>query len=114
MMDVLSGVLSGSGMLTEVHSPYQTDQKSRSGHFFLALNIEAFGPLASFEARMEQMIAEVKGVPTAPGYEEILYPGELEARNEARHLAEGLDLLAKSWSDLKEQADRLGVGWPKG
>ncbi len=92
MMDVLSGVLSGSGILTEVHSPYKTDKPSRSGHFFLALDIQAFGPLATFEASMEQMIAEVKAVPLAPGFDEILYPGELEARNEARHLREGLDL----------------------
>lgn len=113
MMDVLSGVLSGSGILTEVHSPYQTDRKSRSGHFFLALDIEAFGPRAAFEARMEQMIAEVKAVPRVPGCEEILYPGELEARSEARQQRDGLDLPAKSWSDLGEQAARLGVDWPK-
>jgi len=112
MMDVLSGVLSGSGILTEVHSPYKTDKPSRSGHFCLALNIEAFGPRATFEARMEQMIAELKAVPRAPGYDEILYPGELEARNEARHRRDGLDLPEKSWADLKEQASRLGVAWP--
>ncbi len=113
MIDVLSGVLSGSGILTEVNSPFKTDRPSRSGHFFLALNIEAFGPRATFEARMEQMIAELKAVPLAPGHEEILYPGELEARHEARHLRDGLDLPEKSWSDLRDQAQRLGVDWPK-
>jgi LDH2 family malate/lactate/ureidoglycolate dehydrogenase len=114
MMDVLSGVLSGSGILTEVSSPFKTDKPSRSGHFFLALNIEAFGPLAAFEARMEQMIAELKAVPRAPGFDEILYPGELEARHEARHLREGLELPEKSWADLAAEADRLGVNWARG
>lgn len=111
MMDVLSGVLSGSGILTEVHSPYKTDKPSRSGHFFLALNIEAFGPRATFEARMEQMIQEVKAVPLAPGYKEVLYPGELEARTEATHKRDGLDLPEKSWADLKEEAKKWGVSW---
>lgn len=112
MMDVLSGVLSGSGILTEVSSPYKTDKPSRSGHFFLALNIESFGPLAAFHARMEQMIAEVKAVPLTPGFDEILYPGELEARNEARHARDGLDLPEKTMADLRAEADRLGVTWP--
>jgi LDH2 family malate/lactate/ureidoglycolate dehydrogenase len=113
MMDVLSGVLSGSGVLTEVNSPYKTDKPSRSGHFFLALNVEAFGPRAAFAARMEEMIAEVKAVPLAPGFDEILYPGELEARNEARHACDGLDLPEKTWTDLRAEADKLGVPWPR-
>lgn len=111
MMDVLSGVLSGSGILTEVNSPYKTDKPSRSGHFFLALDIQAFGPLAAFEARMERMIAEVKAVPLAPGFEEILYPGEREARNEAQAAREGIDLAEKSWTDLRAEAAKLGVAW---
>ena len=111
LMDVLSGVLSGSGMLTEVSSPFKTDRPSRCGHFFLALDIAAFGPRAAFEARMEQMIAEVKAVPLAPGHEEILYPGELEARNEARHALEGLELPGQTLADLRAEAERLGVAW---
>jgi LDH2 family malate/lactate/ureidoglycolate dehydrogenase len=113
MMDVLAGVLSGSGILTEVSSPYKTDKPSRCGHFFLALDIEAFGAPQVFEARMEQMIAEVKAVPLAPGFDEILYPGELEARNEARHAREGLKLPEKTVSDLRAEAERLGVPWPR-
>jgi LDH2 family malate/lactate/ureidoglycolate dehydrogenase len=109
---VLAGVLSGSGILTEVNSPYKTDKPSRCGHFFLALDIEAFGPRATFEARMEQMIAEVKAVPLAPGFDEILYPGELEARNEARHARDGLELPEKTVADLRAEAKRLGVPWP--
>jgi LDH2 family malate/lactate/ureidoglycolate dehydrogenase len=112
VMDVLAGVLSGSGILTEVNSPYKTDKPSRCGHFFLALDIEAFGQRATFEARMEQMIAEVKAVPLAPGFDEILYPGELEARNEARHERDGLELPERIVADLRGEAERLGVPWP--
>lgn len=112
MMDVLSGVLSGSGILTEVNSPFMTDKPSRCGHFFLALDIAAFGPRAAFESRMEHMIAELRAVPLAPGFDEILYPGELEARNEARHAREGLELPEKTLADLRQEAERLGTPWP--
>jgi LDH2 family malate/lactate/ureidoglycolate dehydrogenase len=112
LMDVLSGVLSGSGFLTQVNSPFKTDQPSRCGHFLLALDIEAFGPRQAFEARMERMIAEVKAVPLAPEFDEILYPGELEARNEARRAREGIELPEKTAAELRAEAERLGVPWP--
>jgi LDH2 family malate/lactate/ureidoglycolate dehydrogenase len=113
MMDVLAGVLSGSGILAEVSSPFKTDKPSRCGHFFLALDIAAFGPRETFEARMEQMIAGVKAVPLAPGFDEILYPGELEARNEARRAREGLELPHQTVADLRVEAERLGAPWPQ-
>ena len=31
-------------------------------------------------------------MPPAQGFDEVFYPGELEARNEARHLEDGLTL----------------------
>lgn len=112
MMDVLSGVLSGSGILDEVHSPFHTDRASRCGHFALALDIDAFGARSVFHARIEEMIAKLKAVPRAPGCEEILYPGELEARNEVRHAQEGLELPEKTVANLRAEAERLGVEWP--
>lgn len=112
MMDVLAGGLSGSGMLTEVNGPYQSEKRSRSGHFVMALDIAAFGPRDVFEARMEAMIAELKAAPRMEGTDEILYPGELEAKNEARHRRDGLDLPEKSLADLVAEAHRWGVAVP--
>ncbi|MFC0386916.1 Ldh family oxidoreductase [Muricoccus vinaceus] len=114
MMDVLSGVLSGSGILDEVNGPYQAERRSRCGHMVMALNIEAFGPLSRFEARMEEMIASIKSVPLAEGFEEVFYPGEIEARNEARHQAEGLMLPGQTRLDLVRVAGELGVALPEG
>jgi len=113
MMDVLSGALSGSGVLNEVNGPYQAEARSGSGHFVMALDIARFGPLDAFEARIERMIAEIKAVPLADGFEEVFYPGEIEARNEARHLRDGLDVPTKSLRDLAEAAARLGVPAPQ-
>jgi LDH2 family malate/lactate/ureidoglycolate dehydrogenase len=110
MMDVLSGVLSGSGVMTEVNGPYQAEKHSGSGHFVMALDIARFGPLDAFEARVERMIAEIKATPRAEGFDEIFYPGEIEARNEARHLRDGLDLPGKTLADLAQAGAVLGVG----
>ena len=41
--------------------------------------------------------------------DEILYPGELEARSEAKNRAEGLRLPADTLTDLQKRAGEFGV-----
>ena len=108
-VDLLSGVLTGSGFLTDVHSPYKTAEKSNCGHFMLAINIEAFQPLAQFNDRMERFIGEIKSVPPAKGFDEIFYPGEMEARNDARHRRQGLILPEDTLADLRRIAGETGL-----
>jgi LDH2 family malate/lactate/ureidoglycolate dehydrogenase len=109
MVDVLSGVLTGSGFLSAVHSPYRTAEKSNAGHLLIALDIEAFQPLAQFGARMEQYISELKSVPPAKGYDEVYYPGELEAKNDLHNRKEGLQFPADTLADLARIARETGL-----
>jgi LDH2 family malate/lactate/ureidoglycolate dehydrogenase len=110
-MDVLSGVLSGSSFLSAVHGPYETESPSRAGHFFIAMNIEAFQPVADFNSRMEKFIAELKSVPLARGSDEVFYPGEIEARNDARYRKDGLMLPGDTISDLAAIARGFGLSF---
>jgi LDH2 family malate/lactate/ureidoglycolate dehydrogenase len=109
MMDMLSGVLTGSAFGSGVAGPYQTERRSGAGQMMIALNIEAFQPLTEFSDRMEQLIAELKSVPLADGFKEVFYPGELEARNEARNRAEGLTLPEDTIADLRRLAAGFGI-----
>lgn len=109
VVDLLSGVLRGSGFLSAVHSPYKTAEKSNCGHLVIAMNIEVFQPLAAFHARMEQYIAALKSVPLAKGCDEVFYPGEMEARNAVRNRAEGLQLPADTLADLKRISAETGL-----
>jgi LDH2 family malate/lactate/ureidoglycolate dehydrogenase len=105
MMDMLSGVLTGSGYGSAVAGPYQVERRSHAGHLMIALNIEAMQPLAEFNARMDSLITQIKSVPLAQGFEEVFYPGEIEARNDARNRQEGLSLPDDTLHDLREVAD---------
>jgi LDH2 family malate/lactate/ureidoglycolate dehydrogenase len=109
MVDVLSGVLTGSGFLSAVHSPYKTAEKSNCGHLMIALDIAAFQPLAQFNARMEEYISELKSVPLAQGFEEVFYPGEREARNDGLNRKEGLQLPEDTLTDLRRIARETGL-----
>lgn len=109
MMDMLSGVLTGSSFGIGVKGPYQSEKRSGCGHLVIALDIAAFIPTADFDSRMGQLIEQLKSTPTAIGTAEILYPGELEARNAERNLRDGLVLPEQTIVDLDQLAGDLGV-----
>ncbi|KMZ12250.1 Malate dehydrogenase [Candidatus Burkholderia humilis] len=109
MIDVLSGVLSGSGFLENVHGPYDPVNRSRAGHLMIALDIAAFQPLESFNARMERYVDALESAPLAEGVDEVFYPGEKEARAHHRQLKEGLFLPADTVAGLDEVAALAGV-----
>jgi LDH2 family malate/lactate/ureidoglycolate dehydrogenase len=115
LMDVLSGALTGSAVGTGVHGPYEADRASGAGHLFLALDPDAFGDRGGYDARVRQLIDEVKTVPLAQGFDEVFYPGELEDRAEAANLAAGGVVLAEqSLSDLQALGAETGVPFPEG
>jgi LDH2 family malate/lactate/ureidoglycolate dehydrogenase len=102
MVDVLSGVLSGSGFLEGVHGPYDPVSHSAAGHLLLGLKIEAFQPVAEFHARMESYIESLKAVPLAAGHTQVFYPGEMETQADEENRAQsGLLLATDTLIDLQ-------------
>jgi LDH2 family malate/lactate/ureidoglycolate dehydrogenase len=111
MVDVLSGVLSGSSFLDQVHGPYDPVNRSGAGHFMVALDVAAFMPVAQFHERIDAYIASLKDVPVAPGHKQVYYPGELEIQTEAENHANGLRLAVETMTDLMRVAGEAGVRW---
>jgi LDH2 family malate/lactate/ureidoglycolate dehydrogenase len=109
MMDVLSGVLTGSSFATGVSGPQQAERRSGSGHLVLAIDVAAVADPGSFGERMEALIAEMKAVPLAEGSEEIFFPGELEDRSRDRTEREGIELPDKTVDALQQLAAETGV-----
>jgi LDH2 family malate/lactate/ureidoglycolate dehydrogenase len=112
VMDMLSGVLTGSAFGSGVHGPYQFEHRSGAGQLMIVLDIEKFQPLAEFGTRMERLIAELKSVPLAQGAEEIFYPGEIEARNDLVNRRDGLQLPENVLAGLREMAVAEGLADP--
>jgi LDH2 family malate/lactate/ureidoglycolate dehydrogenase len=109
LMDVLSGVLSGSAFGDAVVGPYQAETASGAGHLALAIDIAAVRPLAAFEADMETLIRQLKSTPRLPGVDEVFYPGEREARAAAHHGVHGIELPLATVTELDAHARRLGL-----
>ena len=107
MMDVLSGVLTGSAFGADVVGPYVPDKRSGCGHLVIAINIAAIMPLERFTQRIDKLITTLKSSRTAPG-QEILIPGEIENRSVTA--ASGMVALpAKTVDELNGLAAGCGV-----
>lgn len=114
MMDVVSGVLTGSGYATGVSGPYVPDEPSRCGHLVLAIDIETVIGREAFRARVSDLIAITKSVPLAAGATEIFYPGEIENRAAERAERTGILLPMKTLTELRALAAEAGVPFDLG
>jgi LDH2 family malate/lactate/ureidoglycolate dehydrogenase len=110
MVDILSGVLSGSQFLDGVHGPYDPVNRSGAGHFMVALNVAAFQSISEFNARMDEYLTSLKDVPLAAGHKQVFYPGEMEKLADAENRKLGLLLPADTLADVARVAKEAGVG----
>jgi len=79
LVETLTAALTGAAMLSQVHCwAFDDPVPPNQGHAFLAMNLPAMMPIASFKTRMDRMIREIKGAPRARGVERIYLPGEME------------------------------------
>lgn len=109
MIDILSGVLSGSSFLDQVHGPYDPINPSGAGHLMISLNVEAFCPLKEFETRIESYVNSLKDVPLAQGFEQVFFPGEMEALADQKNRKSGITLPKETLISLQEVSNISGV-----
>lgn len=110
ILDVMTGVLSGGGFGSRVKGLYaDVNVPNDCAHFFLALDVAAFGSIDGFRERLASLGEEVTGSPRAPGVDRLYLPGQIEAEREAESAIAGVSVEAVALDALREQADRLGV-----
>ena len=105
-IDVLCGILTGSGVGNEIHhlnDPVPQDL----GALFLAIDISKFEDVAFFKQRVDKYIDYLKK--TAAQGETILMPGEIGARTMRERMQSGIPLPEAVVDDLNALAERLGV-----
>jgi LDH2 family malate/lactate/ureidoglycolate dehydrogenase len=109
MMDVFSGVLSGSAFAGQVTGPYDPSKPSDVGHFLVAIKPDLFMSLDDFRARMEYLYQRVVGSDKAAGVDRIYFPGELEQIAEQERLKSGIPLVQAEIDALNKEATLVGV-----
>lgn len=104
MVDMMAGIMTGAAHGPHIGDLYKTfDRPQNVGVFIHLVHAGAFQPADTFKRRMDEMICEIKASRPAKGVDEVLVPGEIEARTAACRAREGIPLPA----DLVRQLDRL-------
>ncbi len=88
------------------------ENTSALGHYVQAVDIEAFLPLDAFRRRIDEMFGELKAIPPAPGFSEVLIPGEPELRTKQERLRTGCPIAPETDELLTALGQRLGVPFP--
>ncbi|MGE5619486.1 MAG: Ldh family oxidoreductase [Sphingomonadaceae bacterium] len=81
----------------------------KTGSVFIAINPAVFRPMEQYSSAVDATIRRIKGIPPAPGFDEVLLPGEPERRTRQRRLKEGIPMPDGSWKDLQALAAQHGV-----
>lgn len=89
------------------------DELDRSEHasclFIVCVDPAAFRPAEDFLEFVEQTAARIKAVPPAEGFDEVLLPGEPEARSRIARTRDGIPLPDEIWAELVRTAEGLGI-----
>jgi hydroxycarboxylate dehydrogenase B len=102
--EMLAGALTGGSC-----SNPENAGRVANGMLSIYLDPAAFGRTAEFAAEAQRFVEWVKSSETVTPDGEILMPGEIEQRNRARHLRDGIELDATTWGQIEGTAASLGV-----
>jgi LDH2 family malate/lactate/ureidoglycolate dehydrogenase len=104
--EILGGLLSGNGLGKDW---WEKGGHGINGVFFQAIAVEEFQELNGFYDKVDELIAFVKSTKCAPGFSEILLPGESGRRREKAQRANGVEIDDGTWTELTQLAAELGV-----
>lgn len=108
LVELLGGALSGQGCAAGERVMVS------NGVLFTVYNIEHFTDLPTYYAEVEGLLRHVKSSRVAPGFSEILVPGEPEFRSAMRRQVEGIAIDETTWGHICSEARLLGLdpsGW---
>jgi L-2-hydroxycarboxylate dehydrogenase (NAD+) len=110
VIGLLSGTLNGAAMGKDVVD-FNADDTSvtNTGHVIVAINVEAFQPVAEFKRQMDTLIRDIRGSKRLPGVDRIRLPGEGSHAARADRAKNGIPLPAPLLASLNELAGQLGI-----
>jgi uncharacterized oxidoreductase len=103
MVDILSGALSGAGC------SFSDTCRLGNAMWFSVTDIEKFVPRDEFIEHVAVLQRHIQASRPAPGFSEILMPGEPEFRTEERRRREGIVIDVETWRQFEVCAAGLGV-----
>ena len=73
------------------------------------ININAFTPVEPYQQGVRAFLDGIKAIPPAPGFDEVLVPGDFESRSRSQRLANGINVPDTIYSSLQTWAEKLSA-----
>jgi LDH2 family malate/lactate/ureidoglycolate dehydrogenase len=108
IVDIFSGMLSGSKYSRELKSFHELDGPTGVGASFMAIDIARFMDLKLFGSLVDGYRASFKACKKLDGVEEILLPGEIEFRKELSARKNGVEMSGQVMDALNEILAKAG------
>lgn len=103
VVELLGGALSGQGCAAGDRVMIS------NGVLFTVYHIEHFTDLATYYDEVDGLVRHVKSSRLAPGFKEILAPGEPEFRSAARRQEAGITVDETTWGQICSEARAMGL-----
>jgi LDH2 family malate/lactate/ureidoglycolate dehydrogenase len=113
MVHILGGTLTG-GSFSPLRNRSQGQgqrQPDNIGHFFMAIDPDAFRGEGEFEDDLAEALAVLRGTQPADPTEPVLVPGDPEEESRARRLREGIPIPAALDAKLHDICARSGAAY---
>ena len=102
MVDILSGVLTGSSHSGKTKDPFDDFSGPQNmGHLFITINPKIFIG-KNFLKEMKINISRIKKLPKAKGFSSILYPGERKNKTYRKNLNKDISIPSKILKEINE------------
>ena len=106
---LLAGTLNGAAMGRDVIDFNADDRTAtNTGHVIVAINVEAFQPLAEFKRSVDALVRDLRNSKTLPGVDRVRLPGDGSHAARADRAKNGIPLPAPLVAALNQVARDLG------
>lgn len=108
-VELFAGILSGGGTIQDEH---YGNGMAVNNVFAIVIDISKFVSADWAAKETEALLAFIKDCPTQPGFNSVLYPGEVEDQNRLKYAKE-IIVDEKSWNTFSELTKELKVSLPE-
>lgn len=79
------------------------------GTTMVVFKADVFRPSAEYRLQADEMARRIRAVPPAPGFTDVLVPGDPESRTRTERLRSGIPIAADIWKSIVDLAASLGL-----
>jgi L-2-hydroxycarboxylate dehydrogenase (NAD+) len=110
VIGLLAGTLGGAAMGRDVIDfNHDDDSVTNTGQAVAAINVAAFGDVATFKKNVDNLIRDLRNSQRMPGVDRIFVPGERSHATRATRTRDGIPIARALMRTLDQLAGELGI-----